>query len=69
MTDKTTSKTLDRRGFLAAGAAGTAAAAVVVIPGEAEAQASTRENRQDRARARYQANSKHVQDFYRTNRY
>ncbi len=66
---KDTQDKLDRRGFLRAGAAGSAAAAVAVLPQAVEAQTTTRETRQQRDRARYQPNSKHVQDFYRTNRY
>ncbi|MEI8144602.1 MAG: twin-arginine translocation signal domain-containing protein [Alphaproteobacteria bacterium] len=42
-----------------------ATTAVATVPAEAQ----TRETRDERRKARYQANSKHVQDFYRTNRY
>ncbi len=69
LSNETEPKALNRRGFLAAGAATTVAAAAVVIPEQVAAQATTRETRQERDRARYQANSKHIQDFYRTNRY
>lgn len=59
-----------RRGFLKAMTGATALAATAVVgAGEAEAQATRRETRDERRRARYQGNSKHVQDFYRTNRY
>lgn len=59
-----------RRDFLKAmtGASAVAAAAVVGAD-QAEAQAATRESRDERTKARYQANSAHVQAFYRTNRY
>ncbi|MGQ3356696.1 MAG: twin-arginine translocation signal domain-containing protein [Phreatobacter sp.] len=59
-----------RRDFLKAmtGASAVAAAAVVGAD-QADAQAVTRESRDERTKARYQANSAHVQAFYRTNRY
>ncbi|WP_439575076.1 twin-arginine translocation signal domain-containing protein [Phreatobacter sp.] len=61
-----------RRDFLKAmtGASAVAAAAVVgAEPAEAQAQTPQRESREERIKARYQANSAHVQAFYRTNRY
>lgn len=50
---------------------GAGAAAVAVTAGEpAEAQQPpVRESRDERKKARYQANSPDVQAFYRTNRY
>jgi hypothetical protein len=61
----------DRRGFLKAltGASAVAATAVVAASEPAEAQSTGRESRADRVKARYQANSADVQNFYRTNRY
>lgn len=61
---------MDRRGFLkslggGAGAAAMVAAGTVVAPVAAEAT----ESDADKRKARYQANSAHVQAFYRTNRY
>ncbi|MBX9992286.1 MAG: twin-arginine translocation signal domain-containing protein [Phreatobacter oligotrophus] len=59
-----------RRDFLKAMAGTSAAAAAVVVGTDvAEAQTADRENRNERTKARYQANSAHVQAFYRTNRY
>lgn len=59
-----------RRDFLKAMAGTSAAAAAVVVGADAaKAQTATRENRNERTKARYQANSAHVQAFYRTNRY
>lgn len=59
-----------RRGFLKAMTGASALAATAVVGADtAEAQTARRETRDERRRARYQANSKHVQDFYRTNRY
>ncbi|KAF0136738.1 MAG: hypothetical protein FD152_920 [Xanthobacteraceae bacterium] len=46
-----------------------AAAAAVVGAQPAEAQTNTNESRDERRKARYQANSANVQAFYRTNRY
>jgi hypothetical protein len=60
---------MDRRGFLrnigggAAGAATVAVAAVLPEPAEASESAA------DKKKKRYQANSAHVQTFYKTNRY
>ncbi|MCA0318396.1 MAG: twin-arginine translocation signal domain-containing protein [Proteobacteria bacterium] len=59
-----------RRDFLKAMTGASAAAAAAVVGSEtAEAQAPARESRDERTKARYQANSAHVQAFYRTNRY
>ena len=59
-----------RRDFLKAMTGASAVAAAAVVGAEpAEAQAVTRESRDERTKARYQANSAHVQAFYRTNRY
>lgn len=59
-----------RRDFLKAMTGASAAAAAAVVGSEtAEAQTATRESRDERTKARYQANSAHVQAFYRTNRY
>ena len=65
-----------RRGFLktlglAAGGAVAATAAEASAPLRADAVpagTARKENQADRQRARYQANSPHVQAFYRTNR-
>lgn len=48
---------------------GAAAVAVAVSEPAAAQQASERENRDERRKARYQPNSPDVQAFYRTNRY
>jgi hypothetical protein len=59
-----------RRDFLKAMTGASAAAAAAVVGAEpAEAQAASRESRDERTKARYQANSPDVQAFYRTNRY
>jgi hypothetical protein len=65
-----------RRGFLktlglAAGGAAAATAAEAAGPLRADAVpagTARKENQADRLKARYQANSAHVQAFYRTNR-
>jgi hypothetical protein len=67
----------ERRGFLKAlGLGGAAAAAVGVAEAAGPIRADAvpagtarKENEADRLKARYQANSAHVQAFYRTNRY
>ncbi len=67
----------ERRGFLKAlglGGAAAAAAGVAEAAGPLRADAvpagtARKENEADRLKARYQANSAHVQAFYRTNRY
>jgi hypothetical protein len=59
-----------RRDFLKAMTGASAAAAAVVVGADtAEAQATRTESREERVKARYQANSPDVQAFYRTNRY
>jgi predicted component of type VI protein secretion system len=64
-----------RRGFLRTLGIGTAAAAAAATPALAQradavpAREARKENAQQRTAARYQGNSAHVQDFYRTNRY
>ena len=66
-----------RRGFLKAlglGGAAAAAAGVAEAAGPLRADAvpagtARKENEADRLKGRYQANSAHVQAFYRTNRY
>lgn len=67
----------ERRGFLKAlglGGAAAAAAGVAEAAGPVRADAvpagtARKENEADRLKARYQADSAHVQAFYRTNRY
>jgi hypothetical protein len=60
---------LGRRDVLKA-MTGTAAVAATATVAAAPAEAqTTRESREERTKARYQANSAHVQAFYRTNRY
>jgi FtsP/CotA-like multicopper oxidase with cupredoxin domain len=58
-----------RRGFLRAIGLSGAAAAAAVVPAGANAQAAAKENKAEREKARYKADSAHVQAFYRTNRY
>jgi hypothetical protein len=64
-----------RRGFLKTLGIGTAAAAAAATPALAQradavpAREARKENAQQRTAARYQGNSAHVQNFYRTNRY
>jgi FtsP/CotA-like multicopper oxidase with cupredoxin domain len=58
-----------RRGFLRAIGLSGAAAAAAVVPAGANAQAAAKENKAEREKARYKADSTHVQAFYRTNRY
>lgn len=74
----TTDKTVaERRGFLkalglggaAAAAAGMAEAAGPVRADAVPAGTARKENEADRLKARYQADSAHVQAFYRTNGY
>jgi hypothetical protein len=70
-------QTSERRGFLKAlglGGAAAAAAGVAEAAGPLRADAvpagsARKENEADRLKARYQANSAHVQAFYRTNGY
>jgi hypothetical protein len=59
--------TVGRREFLRTLGVGTAAVAAGA-PLVGEAQADT-ENNEEKRKARYQANSPHVQAFYRVNRY
>lgn len=62
-----TNGTAARRRFLRTlGAAGAAAA---TLPLAAAKPAEARETRQEMTKARYQADSPHVQAYYRTNRY
>lgn len=64
-----------RRGFLKTLGIGTAAAAAAASPALAvrsdnvPSRDARKENAQQRVAARYQGNSAHVQNFYRTNRY
>jgi hypothetical protein len=64
-----------RRGFLKTLGIGTAVAAAAATPALAQradavpAREARKENAQQRTAARYQGNSAHVQNFYRTNRY
>lgn len=64
----------ERRGFLKALGLGAGAAAVAASTAEAQradavpAADARKENATQRNAARYQANSPHVQAFYRTNR-
>jgi sugar (pentulose or hexulose) kinase len=68
MTNKQKSK-LARREFLRAfGAGATVAAAAAAAPLSGEALADTETNDEKR-KARYQANSAHIQTYYRVNRY
>lgn len=57
---------LGRRRFFKTLGVGAAAVAVAPLAGEAEAAG---ENRDERKKARYQANAPEVQTFYRVNRY
>jgi hypothetical protein len=57
---------VDRRGFLRSIGVGVAAATVANV-GTGVAEAA--ESEADKKKARYQANSPHVQAYYRTNRY
>lgn len=71
------SQMAERRGFLKAlglGGAAAAAAGVAEAAGPVRADAvpagtARKENEADRLKARYRADSAHVQAFYRTNRY
>lgn len=58
---------LNRRGFLTGTAGAATATTVAVVAGADEAVAA--ESQPDKVKARYQANSKNVQNFYRVNRY
>lgn len=48
---------------------GTAGAAAATLPLAGARPAAARESREEARKARYQADSPHVQAFYRTNRY
>jgi len=61
-------KQVGRRGFLRALGAGAGVAAAAAAPLAQEAAAAGESNEEKR-KARYQANSPDVQDFYRVNRY
>jgi hypothetical protein len=69
MTSTKTDPAAARRGFLRALGLSGAAAAAAVVPAGASAQAARKENKAEREKARYRADSAHVQAFYRTNRY
>lgn len=60
---------VERRGFLKALGLGAGAAAAGVSADAALAPAKAQESRGERTKARYRADSAHVQAFYRTNRY
>ncbi len=60
---------VERRGFLKALGLGAGAAASGVVADAALAPAAAQESRNERSKARYKADSAHVQAFYRTNRY
>ncbi len=60
---------VERRGFLKALGLGAGAAAAGVSADAAMTPAAAQESRNDRTKARYKADSAHVQAFYRTNRY
>jgi hypothetical protein len=60
---------VERRGFLKALGLGAGVAAAGVATDAATAPAAASENRNERAKTRYKADSAHVQAFYRTNRY
>ena len=63
-------KGLDRRGFLKSLGGGAGAAALVAAGTTASPEiAEAAESDADKRKARYQANSAHVQAYYRTNRY
>jgi hypothetical protein len=65
-----TTETPARRGFIRAlGLTAGAAAATAAAPAIAQAPRPAKENKAEREKARYQADSAHVQAFYRTNRY
>jgi anaerobic selenocysteine-containing dehydrogenase len=60
---------VERRGFLKALGLGAGAAAAGVAGEAAVSPAIANESRNERTKARYKADSAHVQAFYRTNRY
>jgi anaerobic selenocysteine-containing dehydrogenase len=74
MASEKTSETMaqakvERRGFLKAIGLGAGAAAAGVAGEAAVSPAKAQESRSDRTKARYKADSVHVQAYYRTNRY
>jgi hypothetical protein len=68
MADKT-KDAVGRREFLRTFGAGASVAAMAAAATTVAGPAEARESRQEARKARYQANSPHVQAFYRTNRY
>jgi anaerobic selenocysteine-containing dehydrogenase len=60
---------VERRGFLKALGLGAGVAAAGVSADAVTAPAAASESRNERTKARYKADSAHVQAFYRTNRY
>jgi hypothetical protein len=60
---------VERRGFLKVLGLGAGAAAAGAAGDAVVSPAAASENRNDRLKARYKADSAHVQAFYRTNRY
>jgi hypothetical protein len=60
---------VERRGFLKVLGLGAGAAAAGVATDAAVTPAAATESRNERTKARYKADSAHVQAFYRTNRY
>jgi anaerobic selenocysteine-containing dehydrogenase len=60
---------VERRGFLKALGLGAGVAAAGVSADAVTTPAAASENRNERTKARYKADSAHVQAFYRTNRY
>jgi hypothetical protein len=69
MSDQNDTRRGERRGFLKALGLGVGAAAAATAPAAAQTRPPARkENAEQRTAARYQANSPHVQAFYRTNR-
>jgi hypothetical protein len=66
---KTKGANVERRGFLKVLGLGAGAAAAGVSTDAAVSPAAASESRNERTKARYKADSAHVQAFYRTNRY
>jgi hypothetical protein len=60
---------VERRGFLKVLGLGAGAAAGGVAVDATVTPAKAQESRSERTKARYKADSAHVQAFYRTNRY
>jgi hypothetical protein len=60
---------VERRGFLKALGLGAGVAAAAVSSDAVTAPAAASESRNERGKARYKADSAHVQAYYRTNRY